>query len=980
MENSEIVNGALEDASSAVSDNVVSLADVAPVHAIQPEAEPDGELDSANNGEATVTTGVNNDLDRLPVLYDTVQLTAYNVEGAVRSKIGGWLVCPDSTDSLIVRAYSGTRCVGEAVANLTRKDLSEAGFDEGAFGFEIDLDTSMFNGLDHDLIVCVEGVNEPIGACSVKGMPFASSQVVSIDGGRLSATVVLNAKSDSSAFKCEILVDNKLVAEATCSATEKPLHYELQEEIPTQLLDSELHVYSVRLKNFLTDADVFMGRLTSLTTPWEHINNSEYTKTLSSLSNVSAYRYQSLQSHIEFSEADVLKDVQLAHKVIVEGYENRKQFPKLRLPLVSEPKVSVVIPVHNQFSLTYNCVASLILAFNHCQFEVVLVDDASTDNTVDYEDYFENIRCVTNPSNRGFLLSAKAGVEASSGEYAILLNNDTEVTTGWLDEMVGVFNRFDNVGAVGSKLIYPNGKLQEAGGIVWNNGKPWNIGNGKNSSHPSYNYVRQADYLSGAALMIQRDVWDEIGGFSEEFIPAYYEDTDVCFKVRDAGYRTMYCPHSIVVHFEGMSNGRDTNAGIKRFQSVNAPTFRRKWRRAYRHNGQEGVSLQTEMDRNVDFRALVVDYTTPRPNNDAGGYAAVQEIALLQELGCKVTFAPNNMAHMGLHTENLQKMGVECVHAPFYHCVGDFLQERGKEFDVVYITRYDIAEEVIDSVRAFSRAKILFNNADLHFLREMRAASTAGTNDFSSALTTRDRELSVMRSVDAVLSYNEIEHTVIASHNFTQDSVFKCPWVLEDRRSNVPFEDRHGIAFLGGFNHVPNCEAVKYFVDMVMPILRAQNPDIKFHIYGSGVTPEIESLAAEDVIIEGYVDELSDLFDSCRVFVAPLLSGAGIKGKVLESIAHGVPCVLSPVAAEATGLVHEHNTFIADTPAEWVESIVELYESEERWKAFAEKSNVLVHSKYGKQSGLELMSEVFQYVELDPEENRLPLFAETGKA
>jgi glycosyltransferase involved in cell wall biosynthesis len=380
------------------------------------------------------------------------------------------------------------------------------------------------------------------------------------------------------------------------------------------------------------------------------------------------------------------------------------------------------------------------------------------------------------------------------------------------------------------------------------------------------------------------------------------------------------------------------------------------------------------MDRNVDFRALVIDYATPKPDQDAGSYAAIQEVTLLQELGCKVTFIPNNFAHMGKHTEALQRRGVECIHAPFYTGINDYLQSCGRNFDLVYITRYDIAEQVIEGIRKHTKAKIVFNNADLHFLRELRAALRSGESSLDGPVRTRDRELSIMRDVDAVLSYNEVEHSVIASHNLTEENVFKCPWVLHDRRSTVPFADRSGVAFLGGYGHPPNIEAVKYFVKEVMPLLRKSQPGIKFHIYGSRVTEDIEALACEDVVVEGFVESLSDVFDTCRVFVAPLLSGAGIKGKVLESIAYGVPTVLSPIAAEATGLAHDHSTFIAESPEQWRTWIDELYTNEKTWKRMAVNSNALVETEYGVEKGLKRMGKVMEYIELDPAEKLAPLF------
>ena len=297
----------------------------------------------------------------------------------------------------------------------------------------------------------------------------------------------------------------------------------------------------------------------------------------------------------------------------------------------------------------------------------------------------ENLRVVRNEHNLGFVKTNNKAVKQAKGRYICLLNNDTEVTSGWIDEALSMFELMNDVGAVGCKLIYPDGSLQEAGGIVWGTGVPWNYGKNRNASHPSYNYTRDADYLSAAALFVQKTVWEEVGGFSEEFAPAYYEDTDLAFKIRDAGYRTLYCPTSEVVHFEGKSNGTSTKSGIKKYQEINSSTFREKWFMEYKTHGDEGVAPRLEVDRASNFRVLVLDADTPRRNTDAGSYAAFQEMMLMMELGCKLTFVPANFAHMGVHTEYLQKLGVETVYYPFYQSMEQFLKTRGTEFDAVYI-------------------------------------------------------------------------------------------------------------------------------------------------------------------------------------------------------------------------------------------------------------------------------------------------------
>lgn len=708
--------------------------------------------------------------------------------------------------------------------------------------------------------------------------------------------------------------------------------------------------------------------------PWNVLQEHAGHPLPSRLAPAAAYRYRALLDALqragERRDTTVAADLVRLHRVLEGGFEQLQTFEPLEFPETTEPVVSVVVPVHDKFNITYYCLCALLFATNDVSFEVIVVDDGSSDTTLDIAEVVSNIVVVRNEVAQGFVRACNAGAARARGRYVVLLNNDTEVTSGWLDELVAGFSRFPDVGMTGSKLLYPDGRLQDAGGIVWKSGNPWNYGREQNPHDPRYNYARQADYLSGAAVMVRTDVWAEVGGLSDEFAPAYFEDTDLAFKVRDAGYATWYVPSSVVFHFEGLSNGIDVTAttGLKRFQEVNRPKFKRKWAAAVTWNGDEGVAPDLAKDRGIVGRVLFIDHQTPRPDQDAGSYAAVQEIRLVQSLGYKATFIATNLSYMGHYTDELNKLGVETIHAPFYFSPEQFLTHRGAEFDAVYITRYGVAQQTLQAVRTFApQAKVLFCNADLHFLREMRAALAQGDDvNWERLEGLRAEEVDVMRRVDVVLSYNEVEHAVIVSHNVGATEVVTCPWVVEVAQdsADIGFTERSGIAFLGGYRHSPNVEAVEFFVDRVIPLLQERLPGVMFTIYGSAIPDKIKAMAGPTVDPVGFVSEVRESYDPHRVFVAPLLSGAGIKGKVLGAVAHGIPTVLSPIAAEGTGLRHDFDCMVATDPHEWVESIATLYEEEEVWQSVRTRGLQLVRRDYSFEHGRALMREAFEAVRI----------------
>ena len=190
--------------------------------------------------------------------------------------------------------------------------------------------------------------------------------------------------------------------------------------------------------------------------------------------------------------------------MLVEGYQGRKVYPSFSLPKVESPEASIIIPAYNKFELTYHCIASVFLAYNKTSFEVILADDCSTDETAKAEEIIGNLVVSRNDENLRFLKSCNKASELAKGDYIVFLNNDTEVKSHWLDELVAQHKADELVGLTGSKLLNLDGTLQEAGGIVWATGEPWNAGRNSNPFDPAWNYVREVDYVTGAAMCVTK--------------------------------------------------------------------------------------------------------------------------------------------------------------------------------------------------------------------------------------------------------------------------------------------------------------------------------------------------------------------------------------------------------------------------------------------------------------------------------------------
>ncbi|MBL0039463.1 MAG: glycosyltransferase family 2 protein [Xanthomonadales bacterium] len=227
------------------------------------------------------------------------------------------------------------------------------------------------------------------------------------------------------------------------------------------------------------------------------------------------------------------------------------------LPRAASPRASIVIPVYNKWRYTEACLRSLAKETQRSGFEVIVVDDGSSDETWERLQQVEGITAHRNAENLGFVGSCNAGAALARGEYLVFLNNDTQVAPNWLDTLLDTFDQHPRVGTVGSQLVYPDGRLQEAGGIVFSDSSGWNYGRFGDPRDPACNFVREVDYCSGAAIAIPRALFEQRGGFDARYAPAYYEDTDLAFQVREAGLRVLYQPASTVFHFEGVSASTD---------------------------------------------------------------------------------------------------------------------------------------------------------------------------------------------------------------------------------------------------------------------------------------------------------------------------------------------------------------------------------------------------------------------------------------
>lgn len=620
-----------------------------------------------------------------------------------------------------------------------------------------------------------------------------------------------------------------------------------------------------------------------------------------------------------------------------ENYDAEKlkinDFEEIIFKESKQPQVSIIIPTYNQFVYTYTCLKSILNnSGDEIEYNVIVADDCSTDLTVEIEKKVKNITVVRTDANKGFLLNCNNAAKKATGKYIVFLNNDTQVQRNWLSPLVEIMEKENNVGLVGSKLVFADGTLQEAGSIVWSDGNAYNFGRGKNINDSEFNYVKEVDYVSGAAIMIRKTLWNEIGGFDERYAPAYYEDTDIAFEVRKRGYKVVYQPLSVVVHFEGISNGKDVNTGLKRYQEINKAKFFEKWEKVLTSDqcaGEQDMFMARDRGQ-LRKHILVVDATVPHYDESAGGRCTYMYLLMFAKMGYKVTFIGDDYYKDEHYTTLLNQAGIEVLYGNYY-CTNwqEWMKINLKYYEYVYLQRPEVSIKYIDIIKQYSKAKILYFAHDLHYLREYREYKLTGNKDkLKSSENWKKMEYELFEKADVGHVVGTYEQEILKGV-YPKKAIRNIPLYIYDDtiEVNSDFTKRKDLIYVGGFGHPPNVDAVLWFGTEVFPKVLEKYPDLKWHVVGNRVTEEIYALQSDNIIIEGFIndEELHKMYQNCRLDIVPLRVGAGVKGKVVEAAYYQIPLITTSIGAEGLD-ASMGNMVICDEAQEMADTIIQLYE------------------------------------------------------
>ncbi|QIK39266.1 glycosyltransferase [Caldichromatium japonicum] len=603
-------------------------------------------------------------------------------------------------------------------------------------------------------------------------------------------------------------------------------------------------------------------------------------------------------------------------------------FTPIVFPDAAAPSISVIIPVQRSLRSIHHCLAALVHMETRTPFEVILAADLDDDRAWRLRRY-PGVRLIQ--SAPGTTLPQRLNQAAQRTRSALIafLSDDTQVQPGWLDTLVQTFAETADAGIIGSRLLYPDGRQHGLGWRIDAQGIPHPLGHLADPEHPACNYRRPVAACSLTALAIRADLFHQIGGFAPEATTPETLAIYLAQRVWEQGHRVYCQPLSRVVWFR--TEDRQVPLDPTPL-SYPLPLYR--------------PSLSIPAQR---LRVLVVDNYMITPDRESGSLRMLNLFLILQRLGYQVTFAAANLEAPQPYVAELQRQGCEVLYRPYVRSLADHLAKQGARYRLVILSRADAASQTIEAARRYCvGARIIFDTVDLHFLRESRLATLLGDRGMRLLAEARKRqELALMRQADLTWVVSEAERAILAA---------EAPDVPVQVVSNIhrifgsanPPAARRDLLFIGAFSHPPNRDAVCFFCDQVMPIVRRYLPEVRFQVIGADPPPEILTRAGDGVELLGHVPDVAPFFANCRLSVAPLRYGAGVKGKINQSLAYGVPVVATSVAVEGMHLVNGESVLIADTPEGLAEAVIRLYQDDALWERLS-------------QAGIEVMERHFSF-------------------
>jgi len=609
---------------------------------------------------------------------------------------------------------------------------------------------------------------------------------------------------------------------------------------------------------------------------------------------------------------------------------------RLPFPDTASPQVSILLVLYNQAPLTLLCLES-ILKFAPAPYELVVVDNASQDETEDLLERLSNVKIIRNTTNEGFVKAVNLGLEHCRGKYLLLLNNDAMLHLYSIESAIDTLRNTPQAGAVGGRILLLDGSLQEAGSIIFSDGSCLGYGRHGDPEAPEYMFQRPVDYCSGAFLLCESALFKQMGGFDIDYAPAYYEDSDFCIRLQERGLKVIYDPDAVITHYEFASSGSQQKAGELQTRHRQVLLEKHNSYLAKQHAVNAGLPLFARTANNYR-NILIIDDRVPHVSLGAGYPRCCEIVSLLAATELNVSLYPLQFPDESwLDTYRSVPANVEVLLEYGIQALADFLRQRSGFYHTVMVSRIHNMEAINELLTGqpdlLGNARLIYDAEAITATREILQRELQGevlTEEQKNALV--EKEIHTARTADTIVTVSSREAEIYTQHGYRNTVVLGHS--LEVEPTSRSFSERSGLLFIGALRDEdsPNVDSIHWFINEVWPILKSADSELLLHVVGDNEAESLLALDADRIHYHGRLDELDDIYDSVRVFIAPTRFAAGIPHKVHGAAARGVPSVVTTLLAEQLGWQHDAQLLAGDTPQAFADNCLALYHDAERWE------------------------------------------------
>lgn len=619
---------------------------------------------------------------------------------------------------------------------------------------------------------------------------------------------------------------------------------------------------------------------------------------------------------------------------------------QLYFPEIEYPKISIILVLYNRAELTLSCLYS-ILRNPFKSVEVIIIDNNSTDKTRELLQKVQGAKIILNSENLHFLLACNQASKIATGEYLLFLNNDAQLLGDSLNVAIETIQSSKDIGAVGGKIILPDGSLQEAGSIIWQDGSCLGYGRGDSPHSPQYMYRRAVDYCSGAFLLTPRNLFLELGGFDEDYQPAYYEETDYCVRLQKLGKQIIYDPNIAVIHYEFASSSHKSSSDhaialMERNQQLLIKKHQDWFYKQYPPD-LKNVLLACHSPRKQQPKLLMIDDRVPHPYLGSGYTRSHKILSIIEQFGYLVTLYPTDLSYQEEWTKIYSDIPqtVEVMRGYGLLQLEDFLKERPGYYDVIWVSRPHNMEHlnyVISQADVLGKAKIIYDAEALYCLREFEQQRLKGEALSAEEMKIKiQQELELAQNCDQIISVSPQEQQQFLTHGYQKVAILGHS--LQVNPTPNLFEQRQHILFVGSVYEMesPNADSILWLCEEILPKIQHQlGENINLLIAGNNTVNQLKqrilNLNNYGIKMLGKVEDLTQLYNQARLFVAPTRFAAGIPHKVHEATAYGLPVVTTPLIAAQLGWQPESDLLTAEDTQGFVQECIKLYQNPQLWQ------------------------------------------------